>query len=224
MARSAHRNHIKAEQKMQALLSALEQVRRRRTPVGKIAVPFVAPYEHAHKDVKAFPVAHIASNLGPKLNPVLRRGSRLCAIGYDGATLAKKGYIWRNYITKWLKRGCNVDYFLNAPAPSATAAFSKIARELPKGAGRLRVFVPKKGTQLPRQFKSKLTEWITFHFVVSENPSTLWIETNHQTSEPEAFGCYFFPETAANETGLGEAYLRRFDRVINKACDEMPFG
>lgn len=209
---------MKPEQKMKALRASLKQAFRQWAKVDRSAVHFVAPYARAHKDVVPVDEANIATDLGPKLDKALGGESRLCVVGYDGATLAKKGYVWRGKVAKWLRCGCDVDYLLHTPAPAAIKALRDITRKLPSGSGRLRLFRPKRGAQLTPRLRSTLTEWRTFHFAVSERPPTLWIETNHKTSEPKAFDCYFFPESAARATGLAEVYRHRFDRVARTAC------
>lgn len=208
---------------IKALKKSLAKAIRQWSKVDKSAVSFVAPYRHAHRDVEPVPVANIATVLGPKLDKVLADGSRLCVIGYDGAALAKKGYPWRRKISKWLMWGCSVDYFMYEPGPGVVKALSQITKHIPSDAGRLRIFRPKKKNLSPKQ-QSQIEELKTFHFAVSENPLTLWIEANHQTSEPRALDCYFFPENAATETGLGQQYLSRFNKLIRDVSVEVPFS
>jgi hypothetical protein len=207
---------------MKALQKSLRQAVREWSKVDKSTIQFVAPYEQAHANVEPVKEANIATALGPRLDKAkLDEHSRLCVVGYDGATLVKKGYPWRRKIKKWLENGCSVDYFLTAPGVGVIKAISDISKKAPSGSGRLRMFQPKKNTRLSPKLISEIAQLKTFHFVVSEKPLTLWIETNHQTSEPKAFDCFFFPENAAKETGLGEIYLKRFKRVISEACDEV---
>jgi hypothetical protein len=208
---------------MKAVKRSLAQAIRQWSKIDKSTVRFVAPYKQAHKDVDAVAEANIATALGPRLDKLkLNSRSRLCVVGYDGAALAKKGYPWRRKLKKWLGNGCSVDYFLTVPASGVTKAISDISKKSPLGAGRLRIFQPKQNVLFSAELNSEIAQLKTFHFVVSDNPLTLWIETNHQTSEPKAFNCFFFPESAATETGLGEIYLNRFERVVNEACDEVP--
>ena len=203
---------------MSVLRKSMAHALRQWSKIDKSSIPFVAPYEHAHHDVVSVPVANIATDLGPKLNQALKKGSRLCVIGYDGATLAKSGYVWREKLAHWLKKGCSVDYFLHTPRREAIDALGDLKRRLPAGSGRLRVFRPKRDKLISPKLNAEVSEFRTFHFAVSEKPSTLWIEANHQTSEPKAFDCYFFPEKAAVETGLAESYQRRFDELVGNAC------
>jgi hypothetical protein len=209
---------------MDALQARLKKSLRKWSKINKATIRFVAPYAKAHKDVQPVVIANIATVLGPKLDKVLEDNSHLSVVGYDGAALAKKGYPWRRKIAKWLKWGCSVDYFLYAPAPAAIKALSQISNKVPEGKGRLRVFRPKNQRDLSPKFRCEIPQLKTFHFVVSRKPLTLWIETNHQTSEPKAFDCYFFPESAATETGLGETYANKFERIINQASLEIPLS
>lgn len=211
---------------MKALESAIGETLNEWRAVDKSAVQFVAPYAFAHKEVVPMEQANIATDLGPMLDKVLHAGSRLCVVGYDGASTTKEGYVWGEKISSWLGIGCDVDYLLSSPTPKpeVVEAFSMIARrgakQATKKAGRLRLFQAK--PELPSLLKSQLAAWTTFHFAVSDEPVTLWIETNHPTSEPLAYDCFFFPEKAAKESGLGEVYLGQFNRAMGQACVEIP--
>ncbi|HEX3800473.1 MAG TPA: hypothetical protein VH413_17400 [Verrucomicrobiae bacterium] len=206
---------------MKALEKSVKAALRKWSKMDKTAIRFVAPYTYAHKDVQEVKIAYIATDLGPRLDKVLKRNSRLCVIGYDGASLAKSGYIWTKKLSVWLERGCSVDYLLHAPAPGVVSAVAELAQSRRPGAGQFRIFQIKKNPRLSLELKSEIEQFRTFHFAVSEHPNTLWIETNHQTSDPKAFDCYFFPETAATETGLAEIYLKRFERVVKKVGEEI---
>lgn len=192
--------------------------------VDRRKVGFVAPYANAHSDVIRVPDANIATDLGPQLENLLQNGSHLSIVGYDGATVADPKYVWKPTLERWLQRGCTIDYLLLAPSATAIAAFKKVSQGLTNGQ-RLRLFRRKQVRQqnIPN-VELVLDEWETFHFVVSESPETLWIETNHPTSDPKAHNCYFFPPKAALETGLAKDYKRRFDQVIAAACDEVPLS
>jgi hypothetical protein len=170
--------------------------------------PLHLPFRFANLGGLFLPTANIASDLSPQVKPHLRPDSVVRVVGYDGFSLTKPDYIWREELSQWLKCGASVRYLLQRPLEETPAAVREV-RSLAGASGSLAV------RQMEEDGPSGLaSQWSTFHFVIVENPNLLWVEECHPHHDTVAQRCYFFDDTRTASVPAYSVLQAQFDRVF----------
>lgn len=157
-----------------------------------------------------FATANIASDLSPLVRDKLTPQSVVRVVGFDGFSLTKKDYPWREELAKWLGKGASVRYLLQEPLPETPAAVSEV-RQMAGGAGRLEI-----RDAFEDGPSGLVHHWSTFHFVIVENPDLLWVEGCHPRGATQATDCRFFDEKLAPAIPAYPMLRAQFDRVFEQ--------
>ena len=161
--------------------------------------------------------AHIAENLLPRVKDRIQDDSKIRIVGGCGANLAEDDYPWYSALEGWLDRGCEIDYLMVAPdGPEVSKLLADLTE---RGGGRFRGFGLRGSEQLAEDDRETAEQWRTFHFCVFENPSQLWVETNHPEGSTDAYGCYFFPPEQADKLPEFRVYRAQFDDMVKRCAD-----
>jgi hypothetical protein len=109
-----------------------------------------------------------------------------------------------NSLEKLLQSGIQVRYVV-VPSPSMVALIKHPALDW-------------------RIFNGPNPEMKTFHFILGENPKTLWIEREHLPSSLEAKDCEWLPPSLANSDGRYGSLRDTFEKAWEKAIrpDDIP--
>lgn len=165
------------------------------------------------KGVRHFRKARIASDLTPLVDRKLKSDSTVYIVGNDGPNLDKSVYPkWCPKLQVWRKRGVNLTYLLLDPTPQALENLDRLAKVQCRGC--LKVFRPAPLANIPQGVKALLKDWETTHFAIFENPSMLWVESNHPKGKTEAEDCYFYPEKVVAKSKLLDIYKRRMRTAL----------
>lgn len=154
------------------------------------------------------PTAAIASDLSPLVRDHLTEQSTVRIVGYDGFSLTKQDYPWREELAKWLRKGADIRYLLQEPLPETTQAVEDV-RRMAGSSGRIEV------RDADEDGPSDLIgHWSTFHFVIVENPDLLWVEECHPHHDTVAQRCHFFDATQANQIPAYPMLREQFDSIF----------
>ena len=172
--------------------------------------PLHVPFRFDGLGGRHLAVARIATDLSELLKGKVRADTRIRIVGFDGFSLCVRDYPWRRSLAEWLTTGATIRYLLQQPLAETASAVEDIRAQVsPQSPGTLTL--RKAAPDAPSGFAD---QWRTFHFVILENPSILWIETRHPHGQTEALDCYFFDEDLAPDVPGGRALAAQFDRVF----------
>lgn len=147
----------------------------------------------------------------------LRAGSHCWILGNDGANFSPTySGQWRELLLEWLNRGCDIDYlFVVADArPGLQTELENLKSASRAFSGKLRAYKLREFPKPTDAAAEYLEQWRTFHFIVSENPTQLWVESYHPEGVTDAEDCYYFAPDVATRSALPTIYKSRFEHVV----------
>lgn len=163
-----------------------------------------------------FGTATIAHKAGPLIDRYVVAGSRLYITGGSGLPLFQDGYPWRrNFLEKWAKAGCTIYYLLAEPEPEALKVLDALGRKYP-GLFQVEVIDYDKVTE-DTELHRIVEKMRTFHFVLAEKPSLMWIERYHPPDQCVAFDCEFVSPEFLEDDSRYER-LREILKNVREKC------
>ena len=166
-------------------------------------------------------VAQIANDLVPLIDKLSLDNSRLRIVGYDGQyILGENRRLWRNALSRWLKKGLNVEYILMNPSQDVVNSFTRIKDKAKIKDGRLKIFV----LECPdanglKEVKRLKTTHPTL-FSGGDGTKAMWVEGDHPLGSRFAYDVTYVPPGAMNE-GQNRKF-NEYERMIEKYRREIP--
>jgi len=174
--------------------------------------------------VTQFPTARIATDLVPRVNAARgKRKSRILILGNDGPNIAKHDYPWLKDLKNWIQEGCDVSYLLLNPSPAAIKRLKAEFAGCCNAKTGIQIYTIDRANVLPEDAK-RLKQWETFHFVVFENPSQLWVEGYHASGKTVALDCAYFSPEAAGKSSLPDVLASQFRYMISAYGRRLALG
>ena len=148
--------------------------------------------------VVRIPVAQIANDLAPLVDKLSLENGRLRLVGHDGEyILGKNRRLWRNSLSRWLKKGLDIEYILMDPSREIIDSFTKIKEQAKEEDGRLKIFIFECADK-PVELERLKTCHPTL-FCGDDGTRAMWIEEDHQPGCRFAYDVVYVPPGAMND-------------------------
>ena len=173
------------------------------------------------------PTASICSRMIPKIEDELQGESvpgRVRLIGYNAKNLSDKyehSTSFYESLRDWIAQGATVDYMFSDPSfelkdSDKLSELYEFANE--QGGGRLNLYSLKSYAENSEGEVVNLKKYRTFHFVLTEEPNTIWIEHHHAVDRLYAQHCEFVSPVAIRESDFRaktwDILSRKYEELI----------
>lgn len=184
------------------------------TVYWRLDIAFARRMRRPDRSVK-LPAATVARDMAPRISPLMKVGTKISIIGYDGS-YAKydNGKYWVDALNSWLKSGAAVNYILLNPDKFALTTLGSIQKKFPK---QMHIkIVEFNRTKKTKQAAALIKSFETFHPTLIQGPNfrAMWIEHFHPIGGRVAFNVeYVSPNDAKSDIRFGK--FEKYHQALN---------
>lgn len=163
---------------------------------------------------RSYKRATVIWHMGPCMDPLISKGSRLLVVGNDGHPVAKILYPWRWFLRRWAHKGCDIYYLAIEPTERTRSILAGLSSKLPNFFPLEVVSADSIKDEEDRLLIDRLR---TFHPILlsdsAVNSRAMWIEHYHPPKSAVAQWCEFVPNVSEKDERF-QRYEKSLEYVI----------